>query len=423
MGTDITIGQGGYEGQNNAVLQRAVDDVAAAGGGTVQIPAGIYNMNDALHLRSGVNIRGEAGTVLRKVPSVASHITDYLGYGFYEFTVEEPEKLDIGMGVQIYDDNAVGFYTTVATIIGRSGDTFHTNRMFHHDYTPSANGEVASLFSLIEGFQVEDATVTHLTLDGNPEETRVLTGCRGAGIFLLQTHRIRLENVEITNYNGDAISFQQSTDIAVRGCHLHHNTGGGLHPGSGTVRYVMEDNHSHDNGGCGIFYCLRTTHSLCRNNHLHDNAMAGISLGERDTDHIISGNTILDNGGAGIEFREPVTRAGDRVRVEGNYIGPNCLANGQHEIAIASGLHDISVTGNTITTHNTKAIAVGDGCTGIAFANNKINGETQTSNDIDGQADGASSAFPAIGPEAANTAHVAHLNLPTLIPLTNQLDR
>lgn len=425
MSTTITIGSSGYEGNTNAVLQRAVDTVAATGDGAVEIPAGVYMMHDALHLRSGVRVIGEQGTILRKVPSVASAIRDYLGYGFYEFTVAEPEKFEVGMGVQLYDDDAVGFYTTVATIIGRDGDVFYTNRMFHHDYRPPANGEVASLFSLIEGYQIEDAAAMNLTLDGNPEETRVLTGCRGGGVFLLQTHRIQLKNVEVTNYRGDAISFQQSTDITVRSCHLHHNTGGGLHPGSGTVRYVMEENEVHDNGGCGIFYCLRTTHSLCRNNRLHHNAQAGISIGERDTDHLIIDNTIVDNGGPGVEFRQPVMRGGDRVRLERNTIGPNCRGAGQHEITIEENLHDIYIAGNSIThqTHGDgKALSVGAGCTGITFANNTICGQPQSPRDIDGCSELVSlelpGTFPEVGPEAATSQSVAHLNLQGLRPLS-----
>ena len=113
----ITVGEGKYQGATNVAIQRAVDDVAAAGGGAVVIPRGTYLMHDALHLRSGVRIIGAEGTILKKVPSAQSNIPDYLGYGHYEVTVEEPEKFPVGTGVHILDDNAGGFYTTVATVV------------------------------------------------------------------------------------------------------------------------------------------------------------------------------------------------------------------------------------------------------------------------------------------------------------------
>src|SRR5690348_9295566 len=96
----------------NATIQAAVDRAAAAGGGTVTVPAGTYLMHDALHLRSGVRVVGEGSPVLKKVPSVRSRIPDFLGYGHYEFTVDEPEKFRVGMGVHLLDKNAGGFYTT-----------------------------------------------------------------------------------------------------------------------------------------------------------------------------------------------------------------------------------------------------------------------------------------------------------------------
>src|SRR5438128_158095 len=104
------------DGLTNHTIQRMIDDRAARDGGTVEIPAGVYAMHDALHLRSGVRVVGERGTILRKVPSVSSPLVDYLGYGHREFTVAEPEKFRAGMGVHILDNNSGGFYTTVATI-------------------------------------------------------------------------------------------------------------------------------------------------------------------------------------------------------------------------------------------------------------------------------------------------------------------
>src|SRR5262245_19029663 len=98
--------------KTNAELQSIIDK-AAVRGGVAKLPAGTFMMWDALHLRSGVRVVGSADkkkpTVLVKAPSVESPLADYLGYGHYEFTVKEPEKFRVGMGVHILDKHAMGF--------------------------------------------------------------------------------------------------------------------------------------------------------------------------------------------------------------------------------------------------------------------------------------------------------------------------
>ena len=54
------------EGRSSRDIQVVVDRVAAQGGGEVFLPAGTYQMDDSLHLRSRVRIRGEGEkTILR----------------------------------------------------------------------------------------------------------------------------------------------------------------------------------------------------------------------------------------------------------------------------------------------------------------------------------------------------------------------
>ncbi len=412
----IKAGTGPYAGFTHQVLQRAIDDVAAAGGGVVEAPAGVYRMRDALHLRSGVSLIGEPGTVLFKEPSVTVPLLDYLGYGHYEFTVTEPDRLQVGMGVHITDDDSMGFYDTVATIVERKGDLFFIDRMLNHDYWPAKRGRVTTIFPIVDAVGVENVALENITIDGNPEETHTLNGCRGGGVFLLMARRARLENVEVRHFNGDAISFQQCADVIVRGCRAHHNAGGGIHPGSGSVRYLLQRNHVHDNGACGVFYCLRTTHSICEDNRLERNGGAGISIGERDTDHCIRNNTIAANGGHGLEFRPPIAHGGDRTRIEGNTfagnaqrINPPALAA---EIHIPAGLRDILIAGNVFQpAPDSRALLIDAACAGIGVIDNQINGRPQPDG-LPVRAD----EFPPVGPAALPLDGARHLNIDRLPP-------
>jgi len=397
-------------------IQDAIDRVAAAGGGVVQVPAGLYRLDNAVRLRSRVRLVGEPGARLRKIPSVSSRIPDYLGYGHYEITVENPDRFQVGMGIHILDDLSMGFYTTVATIVGIDGERLFIDRMLNHDYGPGAHARAVTAFSLIEADRVEDAAIENLELDGNrDEETFALNGCRGAGLFIYQSRQVQVRQVEIHDYRGDAISFQQNLDIAVEGCHLHHNSGGGIHPGSGSVRYLLQNNRITENGGCGIFYCLRTTHSICQDNTLEGNGQTGISIGERDTDHLIRHNTIRRNGGPGIQFRRPTRRSGDRVRLIGNRLEGNARSEGDAEIDIQPGLNWIHIGENILEPDGHPAFRVGTGCSQLYIEGNQVSDRPQQPDDVAGAKEAiqfvAPSDFPPLGPAALPRDGARHLGI------------
>lgn len=399
----------------NTDLQPLID--RAAPGQTVTLPPGTFLLHDSLKLRSGVRVVGQDQTVLRKTPSFACPLADYLGYGQYEFTVTEPDRFRVGMGVHILDDEAVGFYTTVATIIGREGERFFIDRPLAHDYLPARNGRVVTVFPLVEAAGVHEAALENVILDGNAqEETFTLNGCRGGGVFALAARALTIHGVEVRNLRGDAVSFQRCIDVSVRRCHLHDVTGHGLHPGSGSVRYLMEANHVHHCGGDGLFYCLRTTHSTCAANRLEHNGRSGISIGERDTDHLITGNDIAHHRDGAISFRKPLHRSGDRVAIVDNRFHDNGAADGPAQVVIPAGLRDIRVADNSFT-GDAPAMSVEPGCQRVWFTGNSVNGRPQTPRDVIGQVGFDNPhGFPAVGHEAPTLTDsgARHLNVERL---------
>ena len=93
----IRVGQteGDLIGRDHRVLQAAVDYVAGLGGGTVRIEEGIYEMQDSLHLRSNVTLRGVPGrTILRKAPGTSSPLALDGDFGEEQITVNDPDDLD-----------------------------------------------------------------------------------------------------------------------------------------------------------------------------------------------------------------------------------------------------------------------------------------------------------------------------------------
>lgn len=367
------------EGRTNRDIQDAIDRVAAQGGGEVRLPPGTYDMEDSLHLRSHVTIRGEgAKTILRKRPSVSSALSADLGYGHYDVSLAEPDKFHTGMGICIHDDHSFGFYNTVATLLWRDGDRFGISRMLNHDYSRSTNAAVTSVFPIISGYHMEDAVVENLTIDGNKSENACLNGCRGGGVFLLQSHRVRLAGLRVKDYNGDGISFQQCKDTRIEDCILDGMTKTAIHPGSGSIGAVMRRNICRNNGGDGIFYCLRVSFSSCEYNTIEDNGGFGISIGERDTNHLLHQNTIRANAKAGVCFRETDSAmAGSRNRIERNIFDGNGRKEGSAEIDIQGATSDIHILNNTFragsaSTGPRVCVMVGPLAKQIVFCDNRI---------------------------------------------------
>lgn len=404
-------------------IQNAIDIIATRGGGTVIIHSGEYIQRTAIRLKDNVRLLGEPGAIITRLPSINTGLSRYIGYGHYELPLACADGFEIGDGIHIEDDASVGFYNTVATITAKCSDTVFIDRFLNHDYNPTLNAKVTRVFSIIEAEDVTNASVENIILDGNSDESFTINGCRAGGIFLLKCHNISINNVEVRNFKGDAISFQQCVDIFIRKCNIHDNTGGGLHPGSGTVRYIMDGNHVYNNGGCGLFYCLRTTNSLCINNRFESNGKQGISVGERDTDHVIRGNKILSNHCQGVHFRDIVRAGGDRVLLESNVIGSNCKVEGEYEVEVADNVEDIHIYRNSIIPVKAKPIGIGNEGPTVHIFGNTVSGQPQAKAHITGSPKRLSmemSPVTPIGPEALGPQGAMHLNIPSLWPWTDQ---
>jgi hypothetical protein len=374
----ITVGQtqGDITGTTNAAIQAAVDRAAAMGGGIVRVLPGVYDMQDSLHLRSHVTVRGAGDeTILRKAPSVQSTIPAFLGYGHYDITVAEPDKFCIGMGVLIQDDESKGFYDTVATLTWQDGDRFGISRMLNHDYHVNNRATVTSVYPIVSACNLSHAGIENLAVDGNRAQNAYINGCRGGGVFLIQAHDVSIRNVTVLDFNGDGISFQQCMHTTIEDCQLLDNVGHGLHPGSGSVAPVMRRCRCVNNGRDGIFYCLRVTYSLCEESEIAGSGHDGISIGERDCHHLIRNNTISGSGRHGVFFRETVPGyGGNDIAFTGNRLSGNCRKEGHAEVYVADGICRVHIVDNQFgPAHRAlSAVRVGRGGDGIVVAGNQF---------------------------------------------------
>lgn len=352
-GISIRVGRCDAElvGNSNKALQAAVDYVAGLGGGVVEIGPGEYLMEDSLHLRNHVTVRGSGlETVLKKGSGFQSPLATDGDYGEEQISVADPTGFKVGGGVTIGFERPGNFHTTVATIRDQVDDhTFVIDRPLLDDYVVRRHALAQTTFPVISGYHLEGAAIENLTIDGNRASNPYLGGCRGGGVLLYRAHGTRISGVAVRDYNGDGISYQQSHDVVVEECTAAHCADKGLHPGSGSQRTVVRRCHLHDNDKIGLFVCWRVRFSRFEACEIRGNGEAGISIGHKDTDNVFAGNEITANGRYGVLFREePELLAAHRNRFEGNRISDNGNEAEGYGIYVGGETRDLVISGNVI---------------------------------------------------------------------------
>jgi parallel beta-helix repeat protein len=243
-----------------------------------------------------VTVRGTRDkTVLRKARATISPLKIDGDYGEEQFTVQNPDGFVVGDGVAIWDKKAGGFHTTVARIVGRSGDTFAISLPLNADCMVENNAQAATVCPVVSAAHVEGIRIENLSIEGNKNENANLNGCRGGGIFLYRCPGAVIDHCQVRNYNGDGISFQQSNDVTVTNCISEGNAGLGLHPGSGSQRPAVRLCVARNNGEDGLFLCWRVKYGVFEENVFENNGRYGISIGHKDTDNLLRKNQIRGN--------------------------------------------------------------------------------------------------------------------------------
>lgn len=357
-GPEICVGldQGDFRGSDQRALQAAVDYVAGLGGGTVHIGPGRYQMRNALILRDHVHILGTPGrTILAACACVETPLAADGDCNERQITLEDSSAFQVGDGIAILDQrNGSGFTVTTATLTGqRDAKTFRLSTALYLDYLVSQKAIARLSFPVVGGWNVKNATVEGLTIDGQHGRAGRLDGCRGGGIYLFECTAITVRSCVVRGYSGDGISFQVSNQVTVEDCLCENNSGLGLHPGSGSQHPVVRRNRSVNNGKDGLYVCWRVKHGLFEKNEIEGNKGAGISIGHKDTDNRFCKNIIVGNRGPGVLFRNESEPMGAHRNIfEGNRILDNASSEDgkgtQACIVISGHHHGVVFRDNTI---------------------------------------------------------------------------
>ena len=325
--TTITVGGEGADvaGFNNKSIQFAIDAIAKTGG-TVKLNAGTYDIVAPVQMKSNVMLVGAGReTILKRAKGVQTNYIVDADFGELKLTVENADGFEIGMKIQVTDEENSGCWNvSTAYITDISDDIIYVDKGMIRDYRSDKNGLVSNASSVIEAIDVENATISNLTADGNRAENFFADGCNSAGILILRSKNVTIDKVHVKDFNGEGISWQITENVTVKNSEISGSGNTGLHPGTGSPFSVIENNDIHHNDNDGLFICWRVYESRVIGNKMHNNGRFGICTGHKDTDVVFLKNHVFSNGSDGINLRgEREANAPHRNTFEGNIIENN----------------------------------------------------------------------------------------------------
>ena len=291
-------------GFNNQSIQFAIDAVAKTGG-TVKLNPGVYEIKAPVRMKSNVKLIGSGReTILKREKGVQTKYMIDADFGELKLTVENADGFEVGMKVQVTDDENSGCWNvSTAYITDISDNTIYIDKGLIRDYRSDKNGLVSNASSVIEALDIENALISNLTTDGNRAENFFADGCNSAGILILRSKKITVDNVHVKDFNGEGISWQITENVTIKNSEISGSGNTGLHPGTGSPFSTIENNDIHHNDRDGLFICWRVYESTVSNNKMHHNGRFGICTGHKDTDVIFSKNHIFNNKSDGVNLR------------------------------------------------------------------------------------------------------------------------
>ena len=336
-------------GFTNQSIQFAIDALELTGG-TVILNPGLFNISAPVRLKSNVHLVGSGPeTVLKRDRGVQTRYVVDADYGELKLTVEDTDGFEIGMKVQVTDnDNRGCWNVSTAYITDIADDIIYIDKGLIRDYRSDRDGLISNASSVIEVIEAKNCSISSLVADGNREENFFADGCNSAGILILRSTYITVDGVHVKDFNGEGISWQITEHITVKNSEISGSGNTGLHPGTGSPFTIIENNDIHHNDRDGLFICWRVYESRVSGNKMHHNGRFGLCTGHKDTDVWFEGNHIYENSSDGVNLRgERESNAPHRNTFIRNTIENNGTDGGAYGFSINSPAKELKLVENS----------------------------------------------------------------------------
>ncbi len=376
-----------------AGIQEAVDALPQEGG-VVYIPLGNHQISRAIHLRSGVYIRGEGNhtVVSRRWEVFHTPLAQPALEGATTVEVEDSSGFVPGDEICLQSKESYGWWSLHTIITDISNNVVTLEDELTHDYLPEEKAQVLNLFPAFHAEDSKDIRIENLSIDGgltDEDRKNVPVEFTLSAVHFRAVDDCVVSGLLVKNYPGDGISIQSGDNATVSNCLSEYNLGHGFHPGTGLSSGAWTNNIGRHNGWDGLFFCHRVRHTIISGNRFHDNGWNGIgSLGiggeGGDRYNVVSGNFCYNNAKSGIECRGGGNNTVSNNVCENNSQGdpgrwPGILVVDTHNtiisgnrcldyqepassktqgygILVEGSSHDNIITGNIITGHSQDGI-------------------------------------------------------------------
>lgn len=301
-------------------IQIAIDALAYRGGGTLILSKGVYPLGSAIQLRDGVHLRGSRGTWLEQAETTKTYrLTEMLDD--QDVRLKADRRIPIGSGIAIIPPGDPGGWSVTQTEVISYDEGYAIISDAARISYPK-NSICLNQHPLIKAADCRDVTVSNLGIRGVPRHESPLSGCINGAIYLYKCEDVRIENCKIYSYDGDGISMQKVSRVAISKTIISDVSGIGVHPGTVATDCAVEHCRINKCGKTGVYLCWQVTNCRVINNSI-SKCTSGVSIGHKDHHNIIEGNIISDCQYTGIYF-EPVEYAGDWNIIRGNTIRNCC---------------------------------------------------------------------------------------------------
>lgn len=330
----VIVDAAGASVDNRSSIQAALDQVATAGGGTVQLAGGTHLIKRPLFIGSNTTLQGAGRgiTIITKPATVKSLLAANVAAGASTATVSDSTGFEVGGPIHLSDTTNWEWNSTQGVITAINGNviTFTNDERLGRTgadaaYQTTRTGTATTSFPLIrnavEGttnIVVRDLTLNQSKNANDPAPTSLsvfgMTDFTIATIHWVETYFSLVENCDLLNASGDAYSdqAQDGTGITpaanlikttknnfinnrVRNASRH-----GVHLGTCLNGGTISHNEITDcPTGYGYFYCAYVTGTTAIGNTLERCGMGFAGLDDRDYDNVISANWVKNTLAAG----------------------------------------------------------------------------------------------------------------------------
>jgi len=158
-------------GFNNQSIQFAIDAVAKTGG-IVKLNPGVYEIKAPVRMKSNVKLMGAGKeTILKRATGVQTKYIVDADFGELKIIVENSDGFEIGMKIQVTDDENSGCWNVSTAYISDVADNIiYIDKGLIRDYRADKNGLISNASSVIEALDVENVLIYNPFADGNRKE-------------------------------------------------------------------------------------------------------------------------------------------------------------------------------------------------------------------------------------------------------------